>query len=352
MRVHLRDEARPTERRTPITPPDAARLIAAGHELVVETSQKRVFDNEAYEQVGCRMAAPGSWTSVDRDVLIVGLKELPTEPPALTSRMVHFAHIYKDQFGWRDELARFRRGGGTLYDIEFLVDANGRRVAAFGYWAGWMGAALAVWRHMARQNNQDGPASGLASFANREEVIAAIARQATGVAPRCIVIGAKGRSGTGAVDALTQAGCRVTEWDMEETAHLDRAALYDHDLLVNCVLMTGPGLRLIGPDDLTAPGMRIITISDVSCDPLSDYNPLPLYKEPTGWDRPFIEVGRNADGVPVELTAIDNLPSLIPLESSEDFSAQFLPSLLRFDAGDEWVAAKRVFDEKMALISW
>ena len=140
------------------------------------------------------MAAPGSWTRVDRDVLIVGLKELPSDPPALANRMVHWAHIYKNQFGWQDELARYRRGGGTLYDIEFLTDANGRRVAAFGYWAGWMGAALAVWRHMARQQGKDGPAAGLTSFANRVQVQAAITRDATPTPPRCIVIGAKGRS--------------------------------------------------------------------------------------------------------------------------------------------------------------
>ena len=124
---------------------------------------------------------------------------------------------------------------------------------------------------MVRQNGNDGRSSGLTSFSDRSQVMAAIARQAIGVPPRCIVIGAKGRCGQGAVDAQTQAGCAVTQWDKDETQQFDRASLYDHDLLVNCVLMTGPGLRLIGPENLTTPGMRISTISDVSCDPLSDW---------------------------------------------------------------------------------
>ena len=43
---------------------------------------------------------------------------------------------YKNQNGWKEVLGRFSRGGGMLYDMEFLEDASGRRVAAFGYHAG------------------------------------------------------------------------------------------------------------------------------------------------------------------------------------------------------------------------
>jgi hypothetical protein len=37
--------------------------------------------------------------------------------------------IDKQQAGWENVLARFPRGGGTLLDLEFLVDERGRRVA-------------------------------------------------------------------------------------------------------------------------------------------------------------------------------------------------------------------------------
>ncbi|WP_136658797.1 saccharopine dehydrogenase [Nitratireductor sp. XY-223] len=349
MHLHLRDEARDSERRTPVTPADAESLIRSGWRISVETSEKRVFSDSDYRNAGCEIAAAGSWTHADPDTVILGLKELPPDPPALSNRMIHFAHIYKDQFGWRDEMERFRKGGGTLYDIEFLVDGQGRRAAAFGYWAGWMGAALALWRHLAREQGRDEPSLPLKSFAGREAVVAEIRRLAESapVLPRCIVIGAKGRSGTGATDALKIAGCPVTEWDKEETADLGRNALLSHDLLVNCVLMTGPGLLLLERADLGRPGTRLATISDVSCDPLSDYNPLPVYDAPTSWQQPFIDIGRNGSGRTVELTAIDNLPSLVPLEASEDFSRQFAPLLNGFDGGEEWQAAKAVFEEKL-----
>ncbi len=88
-------------------------------------------------------------------------------------------------------------------------------------------------------------------------------------------------------------------------------------------------------------------ISDVACDPFSSFNPLPVYNEPTSWQKPFVSLGKNGQGEDIELTSIDNLPSLIPKESSEDFSEQFLPSLMSFDQGEEWIAAKSVFERKL-----
>jgi saccharopine dehydrogenase (NAD+, L-lysine-forming) len=69
--------------------------------------------------------------------IILGLKELDPEEFPLKHTHVQFAHCYKSQAGWEDVLGRFSRGGGTLLDLEFLVDDKGRRVAAFGFHAGF-----------------------------------------------------------------------------------------------------------------------------------------------------------------------------------------------------------------------
>ncbi len=60
-----------------------------------------------------------------------------------------FAHCYKQQAGWKEILSRFVIGKGLLLDLEFLVDEKGRRVAAFGYHAGFAGSALGIdlWCH-------------------------------------------------------------------------------------------------------------------------------------------------------------------------------------------------------------
>ena len=348
MKFILRDEARATERRTPVTPNDAKTLLEAGFEISVERSDKRIFTDAEYETVGCELVDAGTWLTAS-DATILGLKELPEEPAELKVPFIHFAHIYKDQTGWEQEIARFRRGGGRLYDIEYLSKGE-KRVAAFGYWAGWMGAALAAWRLLARWNGVVGPEGGVGSFESREEVVEILQElSAKCIKPRrAVVIGAKGRSGTGATEALKLAGFEVTEWDMDETRNLDKAALMAHDLLVNCVLMTGPGLQLLSPEDISNPLNFIQMISDVSCDPFSDFNPLPIYDAPTGWDEPFKSLGQNGIREEMELTAIDNLPSLLPREASEDFSSQMVKALLTYPDGEEWLAAKAIFDATLA----
>ncbi len=335
MKFILRSEARATERRTPLTPKNAKTMLDAGFELAIEHSTRRIFPDAAYAAQGCQIIPEGSWQTAPQTTTILGLKELPETPAALPNPFIHFAHVFKEQSGWQHEIARFTKGGGTLYDLEYLT-VNRRRVAAFGYWAGWMGAALAAWRQQAQAQGKTGPESGVSSFEHRAEVEAILRGLAT---PKtAIVIGAKGRSGQGATEALKLAGYTVTEWDIEETRNLDRAALLNHDLLVNCVLMTGPSLLLLRPEDLGQGKLRMI--SDVSCDPFSSFNPLPIYSAPSTWDAPFEALKGG-----VEITSIDNLPSLLPLEASEDFSDQLLPTLLSYPDGAAWQAAKASFQE-------
>ena len=65
------------------------------------------------------------------------------------------------------------------------------------------------------------------------------------------------------------------------------------------------------------------------------------------WDASALRVAEN---LPLDVTAIDNLPSLMPVESSEDFAAQLLPSLLTLGALDKggWGRAKLEFDRHVA----
>ncbi|WP_051555937.1 hypothetical protein [Kordiimonas gwangyangensis] len=57
----LRDEARKTERRTPLLPDGARALMDAGFNVVVEKSAKRIITDALYENAGCTMAEPGAW---------------------------------------------------------------------------------------------------------------------------------------------------------------------------------------------------------------------------------------------------------------------------------------------------
>ena len=150
LRLWMRHEVRPTERRAPIVPVDARRLVEDGIAVTVEDSPQRVFPISDYAAAGCRIAEPGSWVGAPDDAYIIGLKELPEAPAALVHRHVFFGHTYKGQDGAGRLLPRFAVGGGTLLDLEYPVDAEGQRLAAFGYWAGYVGVALAVLHHSGR----------------------------------------------------------------------------------------------------------------------------------------------------------------------------------------------------------
>lgn len=328
----LRAESRADERRTPLVPTDVATLVAAGIEVVVERSPHRVFADTEYAAVGAELADTGSWPEAPQAAVVLGLKELPPEPYELRHQHVFFGHAYKNQPGARLLLDRFAAGGGQLLDLEYLTDDTGRRIAAFGYWAGYVGAALAVLEHAGALELPLRPGS-------REQLDEQLAQASTG-SPRVLVLGALGRSGTGARDALAAAGLTATGWDVAETRQLDRAAMLDHDVLVNTVLTTEPTRPYLTVDDLAEPH-RLAVLCDVTNDVGSPYNLFPLYAETTSWQQPVYRVP--GDGLAV--IAIDNLPSLLPREASIGFSAELVDAIagLRTDSAP-WRRCRELFD--------
>ena len=322
----VRAEQRPNEERVGLTPEGAATLIAAGIRVTVEESSVRAIPIDGYKDAGCEIATENSWPEAPLDAIIFGLKELPEDGSPLPHRHIMFGHAYKGQHSGRALLQRFKVGGGVLYDLEYLVDEDGRRVAAFGYWAGYAGAAVTLKTWAAQQRGEECPPVGV--YSNKDalnaELLAELdATEAT--RPRAIVIGALGRVGTGAADLCEAMGVSVAKWDMAETASGGPfPEILDHDLFLNCIFAR-PGTPVFVPREaLTAP-RKLTAIGDVACDPDSDYNPVPVYDRATTWEAPALRVA--TDPV-MDVMAIDNLPSMLPVESSQDYAAQLLPSLL------------------------
>lgn len=172
---------------------------------------------------------------------------------ALTTSSITFAHCYKQQGGFEKVLGRFPRGGSTLYDLEFLVDSVGRRVSAFGYHAGFTGAALGIktWAWQLTHPGEKLPAvatftEGRGYYLNEEELVSQIrediaaGEKVLGRKPTAMVLGALGRCGRGAVDLFIKAGIAdesITKWDFNETK--DREGPYEeiaqHDIFLNAV---------------------------------------------------------------------------------------------------------------------
>lgn len=341
----VRAESRAHEERVGLTPDGAAQLMAAGIRVTVEHSVQRAIPIDGYATTGCEIAPEGSWVDAPADAIIFGLKELPDDGTPLHHRHIMFGHAYKGQTSGRILLDRFQAGGGTLYDLEYLLDADGRRVAAFGYWAGYAGAAVSLLSFAAQQNG--GLIGPVRTFANAPAMVGAIQIALNGATPSTLIIGALGRVGTGAADLCTALELPVTKWDMAETASGGPfPQVLAHDVFLNCILARD-GTPVFVPASAKTAERTLRVIGDIACDPQSDFSPIKVYDRETDWDAPAIRVH---DTPPLDVMAIDNLPSLLPVESSEDFASQLLPHLATLgtiDAG-VWRRAKRMFDSATA----
>lgn len=345
--VHLwvRAESRAHEQRVGITPEGCAILIARGFQVTVEQSPTRIIEAEAYRTTGCAIASEGAWTGAPRDAIIFGLKELPEDGTPLIHRHIMFGHAYKGQPAGQVLLQRFRAGGGTLYDLEYLVDAQGRRVAAFGYWAGYAGAAVALMCWVAQQRGAlCGPVGAYATADDMRAALRADLADINAAPPTALIIGALGRVGTGAADLCSAMGVAVKKWDMDETAHGGPfPEVLAHNIFLNCILAR-PGTPVFVASDAGTAERQLSVIGDIACDPDSAFSPIKVYERVTTWETPALRVH---DTPELDVTAIDNLPSMLPLESSEDFAAQLLPVLMGLEALDVdiWGRAGLAFHE-------
>ena len=182
-------------------------------------------------------------------------------------------------------------------------------------------------------------------FEGRDALVGTLSEQLGAAKPSVIVIGALGRVGRGACELAEALGLPTTRWDMAETAHGGPfPEILAHDLFVNCILAS-PGVPVFVEKSAVQQSRQLSVIADVSCDPSSAYNPIPIYDSATSFDRPTVAAG-TADN-PLDVMAIDNLPSMLPVESSEDYAGQLLPHLLTLanDSDGVWARAESIFEQ-------
>lgn len=350
--IWLRAETKPYEQRTALSPKGAKKLIEAGFKVTVEDSPQNIFTQEQYREVDIEIVEQGSWVNAPKDAIILGLKELPSDDFSLVHQHIYFAHAYKEQAGWQDLLLRFKRGGGELFDLEYLVDKQQRRIAAFGYWAGFAGAALSVLAWANQQQNIKPALSNISAYRDKEQLLGELKHAVSQVdtKPKVLVIGAKGRSGGGAVDLAKLLSLDVIEWDLTETKKGGPfIEITQVDIFINCVLIDQDQPPFITNELIELPTRKLSVIVDVSCDPYGSYNPIPIYKQCTTFEEPCLRIDETNV---LDLIAIDHLPSLLPKESSEDYGEQLVKHLLTLTDKSQgiWPAALDLYKRKITEI--
>ena len=249
-----------------------------------------------------------------------------------------------------------------LYDLEFLTDDTGRRVAAFGYHAGYAGAALAImnWAWQLDPTNHGRPMPGVSYYPSVSALVADVKAalhkglERTSTPPQVLLIGALGRCGTGALDCCLAVGIptsSVLKWDMAETEKGGPfSEIIESDIFVNCIYLSSPIPSFISRESLSSTARKLSVVCDVSCDTTNPNNPIPIYNICTTFEKPTVPVKVKRDP-PLSVISIDHLPSLLPREASEAFSAALLPSLLQLHKRKEtkvWQQAEELFREKVA----
>lgn len=350
--IWLRAETKMNEYRTPITPATAVKLINLGYKITVEKSNNRCFDDSQYQAIGCELVNTNSWRTAPKDAYIVGLKELSKDVDILQHKHIYFAHCFKNQSGSMELMSKFIKGNGVILDLEYLVNDKGVRLATFGKSAGIAGALLSlmVWadQKITNQSANIGPLSPLKSS---DDVLESLKQKITKInsVPKILVIGHKGRVGAGAMHFLSKLNIEPTVWSREETDKLESdnsmySQILDHDILLNCINLDKKISMFVTNDMLENNNRKLSVCVDISCDYLNPYNPLPIYTRSSSFEEPVIKIN---DKPIFDIVSIDNLPSLLPVESSNDFAEQLYPHLAELSQWNNvWQKAEKVFMEK------
>lgn len=137
----LREEKFPRDSRVPLTPSQCKYLMERNPdiEVVVQPCSYRCFTNEEFTYQGILLNEDIS----NCDVLL-GVKEVPKELLLQNKTYLFFSHVIKKQPRNRKMLQTILQKNIRLIDWECMKDKKGKRIIAFGRWAGIVGAYHAL----------------------------------------------------------------------------------------------------------------------------------------------------------------------------------------------------------------
>lgn len=364
----IREGKLPPDSRVPLTPLQCKKLITTyGVDLVVQPSPGRCYSDAEYQALGVPMQEDLS----DRTILM-GVKEVPIDQLVPQKTYFFFSHTIKEQEYNRSLLRAILDKEIRLIDYEVLTNEQGKRVIAFGKWAGMVGAHNGLFTYGARTGDFTLPQ--MKHFRDYEAACAAYAAQEW--PPIKIVLTGTGRVGAGAARVLRDMGIRQVEpsaflrdsfgeavfTQLRVTDYVVRKDgksfkpkdFYQHpelftssfgpytkvaDLMINGIFWDNRAPQFFSAEDMAEDGFSIRVIADVTCDiaPVSSIpstlrastiaDPVFGYDPGTGE-----EVPPHTPGC-IDMMTIDNLPNELPRDASKAFGEQFLthvmPELLR-----------------------
>ena len=137
----LREEKIPRDNRVPLTPSQCRMLMEEYPELwiAVQPSEHRCYTNDEYRYQGVPVREDLSGCDY-----LLGVKEIPAQFISHGKTYLFFSHTIKAQPQNKAMLKAILEKKCTLIDYECLKDKHGKRIIAFGRWAGIVGGYHAL----------------------------------------------------------------------------------------------------------------------------------------------------------------------------------------------------------------
>lgn len=313
--IIIRREYKTNEFRTPLVPSDCKKCTDNGMTVYVEKSSQRCIPEEEYEKNGCILIEDFTELRLPKSTtLVIGIKELDyTNPKLLPWCHLYFTHIFKNQVGSEEIIAKLESSGAIIYDYEYFLNRKQRRVIAFGYWAGFIGTALGLLQYYYKSINQN--IKNLKTYNDASILFEEVEYFKHFFRKINIgIIGINGRSGRGSRFLLERLGISNIHGYSRAS---NKEPLIQHNIIINCIKLSPEDNNIFISEETIPKFDKLSVIVDISCDINAKNNPICLKYLGTTFETPVHKINDKID-----IIAIDNLPSLLPKDSSEEFSAK------------------------------
>jgi saccharopine dehydrogenase (NAD+, L-lysine-forming) len=341
--LYIRNERNINEHRTPLIPLHIKELINIGFIIYIQSSVHRIYTDLEYKHVGAIITDKCWHDDLFNSALIIGIKDFINLHKLSNHIHIYFSHSYKNQLNSEKILQSFAKSDSYIYDFEYFLNKDNKRIIAFGYYAGLVGAVLGLNQYYNKLNKKSN-INNLIPWNSYNDMISTVQKREMelnlGNKLNICIIGSNGRCGLGVQNILKELNLLYDVISKDDL--INENLLKKYDIIYNCILLDEKYNR-IWFDKYTNFNKSIIIV-DISCDYSKVNNPILLYDNATSWMEPVYNYNEFVD-----IIAVDNLPSLLPKESSDAFSVIFFNLLLEYaaDPNNYWMNNRNVFLEKI-----
>jgi len=363
-------EARIDENRTPFSPAHVSSILNkfSNIKIIVQPSNRRCFKDEDYAKAGAQIADDLSSTNI-----IFGVKEVDISTLIKDKTYLFFSHtskvrqyigqnIKEKAILYKKELLReVIKKKITLIDYENIRETSGEgyRYLGFGRFAGIVGAYNTLNLYLKLFNKK--PLPRAFEINNYKEIKKLISKQNFDKIK--ILLTGSGRASKGAIELLKQTNIKqvsINDYlnkkyneaiftNISAKEHIEKKDgkdiskvknyLLKTDIFIACHYWEPKFPKLFYPNQIDE-FKKLKIIGDITCDINGS---VPTTVRSTTIAKPYYSIDINTmkeidlNNKSIAVMAVDNLPSELPRDASEEFGnsviSEVLPSLINKDDG-------------------